>query len=105
MDFASEAIRLDSHRDNIKQRLDELLGSVKSMEDRSEQLLERGVNVTTLVDEEMLVLIYTYCLSSSGNELSNSDTETIAEKIDEEIHHLQYLLDHARRYDVDVDEL
>ena len=103
MDFASEAIRSDSHRDNVKQRLDELLGSVKSMEDRSEQLLERGVNVTALVDEEMLVLIY--CLSSSGNELSNSDTETIAEKIDEEIHHLQYLLDHARRYDADVDEL
>ena len=103
VDFASEAIRSDSHRDNIKQRLDELLGSVKSMEDRSEQLLERGVNVTTLVDEEMLMLIY--YLSSSGNELSNSDTETIAEKIDEEIHHLQYLLDHARRCDADVDEL
>ena len=48
VDFASEAIRLDSHRDNVKQRLDELLGSVKSMEDRSEQLLERGVNVTTV---------------------------------------------------------
>ena len=48
VDFASEAIRLDSHRDTVKQRLDELLGSVKSMEDRSEQLLERGVNVTTV---------------------------------------------------------
>ena len=101
VDFASEAIRLDSHRDNIKQRLNELLSSVNSMEDRSQQLLERGVNVTTLVDEEMLVLIY--CLSSSGNELSNSDTETIAEKIDEEIHRLQYLLDHARRCNADFD--
>ena len=48
MDFASEAIRLDSHRDNVKQRLDELLGSVKSMEDRSEQLLEKGANMTTI---------------------------------------------------------
>ena len=47
MDFASEAIRLDSHRDNVKQRLDELLGSVKSMEDRSKQLLEKGANMTT----------------------------------------------------------
>ena len=97
VDFASEAIQLDSHRDNIKQRLDELLSSVNSMEDRSQQLLERGVNVTTLVDEEMLMLIY--YLSSSGNELSNSDTETITEKIDEEIHRLQYLLDHTRRCD------
>jgi len=55
------------------------------------------VNVTALVDEEMLVLIY--CLYSSGKELSNTDTETIAEKIDEEIHRLQYLLDHTRRCD------
>jgi len=49
VDFASEAIRLDSHRENVKQRLDELLSSVNSMEDRSEQLLERGVNVTTVL--------------------------------------------------------
>lgn len=37
-------------------------------------------------------------LVQRGNELSVREEEDIAEKIDEQVHSLQYKLDHVRRY-------
>jgi hypothetical protein len=70
---ASMAIADTNHRDHIKEHSVELVDSVKMMELKSEELLEKGAELTT------------------------RQTEDIAERIDEEIHLLQYKLDHCRR--------
>jgi len=70
---ASIAIAAPAHKDHIREHLKELLDTVNSMEQKSEILLDRG------------------------HELSVRQAEDIAEKIDEEVHMLQYKLDHVRR--------
>uniref|UniRef100_A0A7S3M8C8 Uncharacterized protein n=2 Tax=Spumella elongata TaxID=89044 RepID=A0A7S3M8C8_9STRA len=70
---ASQAIAAPEHRGHIREHLQELLTVVKSMEDKSNELLERG------------------------DELTVPQEEAIAEKIDEEVHSLMYKLDHVRR--------
>ncbi|KAJ1433638.1 hypothetical protein B484DRAFT_447182 [Ochromonadaceae sp. CCMP2298] len=70
---ASMAIARPAHRIHIKEHLEELVACVKMMELKSEELLEKGTELTT------------------------RQTEDIAERIDEEIHTLQYKLDHCRR--------
>jgi hypothetical protein len=60
------------HKKHLRDHLDELLDTVKLMEERTE--------------------------AWSNSQLSVRDAEEIGESIDEKIHDLQYMLDHARRY-------
>jgi hypothetical protein len=69
---ASLAVAVPNHRSHIAQHLDELLASVKSLEVKSDALLEKHLAV--------------------------SESEEISELIDKEVHSLQYKLDHCRRF-------
>ncbi len=71
LELASQAINAPEHKKHIQEHLEELLESIKFME-------ERAVALT-------------------NQKLSVRETESIAESIDERIHALQYKLDHCRR--------
>lgn len=62
-----------SHKAHILEHLNELILSVRSLENKSDTLLER-------------------------EELTVRQQEDIAEQIDEEVHLFQYKLDHCRRF-------
>jgi hypothetical protein len=72
VELASQAIvSSPAHRRHIQEHLEELLESIKFMEERANAL--------------------------TNHKLSVRETESIAESIDERIHSLQYKLDHCRR--------
>mmetsp|Transcript_19892 Transcript_19892/g.18064 ORF Transcript_19892/g.18064 Transcript_19892/m.18064 type:complete len:497 (+) Transcript_19892:50-1540(+) len=70
--IASKAFESIDHRNHLLEHMTEVANAIKAMEEKSNRLLEE-TNLTTKATEE------------------------IAEKIDEEIHSLQYKLDHCRR--------
>ena len=70
---ASIAITSPLHREHIRTHLLEIVESVNIMESQSSELLDKGLEMDTRKSEEL------------------------AEKIDEEIHNLQYKIDHCRR--------
>lgn len=72
VELASKAIENHSHRSHILEHLNELLGIIKGIEDKS----------VALANEELMV----------------REQEELAEQIDESIHTLQYKVDHTRRY-------
>lgn len=69
---ASMAISSPSHRQHIETHLHELNQSLQIMEENARRLADGNLNMR--------------------------QTEDIAEMIDEEVHRLQYKLDHCRRY-------
>ena len=72
VNLASKAFETPDHRNHILEHMHEIAKAINEMENKSNQLLEDA-------------------------NLSQRDSENIAEKIDEEIHSLQYQLDHCRR--------
>ncbi len=68
---STKAIAAPKHRMHIQQHLVELLEAISQMESRACELADQALGV--------------------------SETEAIAERIDEETHLLQYKLDHCRR--------
>lgn len=68
---AEKAISFPSHREHIRSHLDEVVLLIKEMEAKSYKLLLQEMSVT--------------------------DSECIAEEIDESIHQLQYKVDHCKR--------
>ncbi len=74
--LASQAVASPMHRDRIRQKVADLVHSIESIEEKSNKLLISG---------------------SPKSGLSVADEETYADQIDEEIHKLQYNLDHCRR--------
>jgi zinc transporter ZupT len=68
---ASRAISIPEHRRHIQEHLQELMSAIALMESKSDELQEEGLSV--------------------------KKKETIAEFIDEQVHAVQYKLDHCRR--------
>jgi hypothetical protein len=68
---SSQAITSDKHRKHIIEHLEELLQAISTLELTSYQMLCQAMTI--------------------------NDTEAAAEQIDEEIHRVQYKLDHCRR--------
>ena len=68
---STKAIAAPTHRLHIQQHFIELLEAISQMESRARELADQALGV--------------------------SETEVIAERIDEETHLLQYKLDHCRR--------
>ncbi len=71
VELASQAISSPKHKHHIETHLHELSQSLNIMESKSRELTNKDLNVR--------------------------QTEDIAESIDEEVHRLQYKLDHCRR--------
>jgi zinc transporter ZupT len=79
LQLASQAIASPTHRDKIRKKVSELVKSIDNIEEKSNFLLISGRS------------------GSQGQSLSDLNEETYADQIDEEIHKLQYNLDHCRR--------
>jgi zinc transporter ZupT len=78
---ASKAISDPNHRAHIREHIQELLDSVKELEEQSIKITD-GVSIAD---------------NQAKEQLSIKDADLIAEEMDKGIHNLQYLIDHCRR--------
>ena len=84
--LANQSMKSEAHRERLRQKITDLLDSIDIIQNKSELLLSHKT-----IDPENPIM------RRPSWELNNSKEEKHADEIDEQIHRLQYNLDHCRR--------
>ena len=103
--LAQQAIASPMHRERIRTQVAQLVDSIASIEDKSNRLLKSSTArrnsmgrpgfVPSSNSSKSDVVVRSHDILQSGQK--TVEEETCADQIDEEIHRLQYTLDHCRR--------
>jgi zinc transporter ZupT len=111
MQVSTRAIHNLEHRRHIEEHLQEILDSVKGIQGMAQTLVETSETGAAPSDEGgNSNPVQAMASQGAGRNLSLKDSDQISERMDEEIHSLQYKLDHSRRllqgteFDFDLSE-
>lgn len=92
LELATQSMQSEAHREKIRLKMKELLESIDIIQSKSELLIAHKTPESTEAP----------IARRPSWQLLNNEEEKHADQIDEQIHRLQYNLDHCRRFVVKV---